>query len=190
VASWRAALRSGPPKPASRGLVFARPPVDDELAEPFERLLRVAREEMSLPGVVVGGDDGLVPETLLDATARDAAGTAETAFARRLAELKDAPSAAAAFRHEGVSFADLAAEADLKAALRRVLPAAVRRAEGLRALLRAASPKALCAAAGDVLALRAAELEAVPAEPFAAAKDGPRVLLALERAVRGAGVVG
>jgi hypothetical protein len=160
------------------------------VGEAFQRLLRVAREEMGLESLVLGGEGEPGPETLLDAPARGAVAEAEAGFARGFAELKDAPSTSAAFRHEGVSFADLAAEADLSALLKRVLPKAVRRAEGVRAVLRARKPKALCAAADDALVLRAARVEGTPVLPFAEARDGPRMLLALERAARGAGMVG
>ena len=156
----------------------------------FERLLIVARDEMSLPVAVLGGEDGIGPETLLDSAARRAVTEAEAGFARAFGELKDAPSTAAAFFHEGVSFADLCAEADLGTLLNHVFPRAVRRAEGVRAALRASHAPALCATAEDALALRAAQVESTPAIPFGAATDGPRALLALEAAARGAGMVG
>ncbi|HEY6546901.1 MAG TPA: hypothetical protein VI589_03310, partial [Vicinamibacteria bacterium] len=104
-----------------------------DLALALERLLIVARDEMSLPIVVLGGEDGIDPESLLDRAARQAVAETEAMFARTLEELKDAPSAAAAFQHEGVAFGDLSAEADLAVLLRQVLPRAVRRAEGVRA---------------------------------------------------------
>ncbi len=188
---WRGAFGADKPKATPGALVFVPPEAGPtEVGEAFQRLLRVAREDMMLEGFVVGGEGEKGAEDFLDAPARAAVSDAEAAFTRALDELKDAPSTAAAFCHEGVSFADLAVEADLAALLKRVLPAAVRRAEGLRAVLRAVKAKALCAAADDALALRAARLEDIPAIPFAEAKDGPRVLLALERAARGAGMVG
>jgi hypothetical protein len=153
-------------------------------------LLTVARDEMSLPVVVLGGEGGIDPETLLDATARRAAEAAEAGFAQAFTELRHAPSAAAAFSHEGISFGDLCTPADLEALLLRVLPRAVRRAEGVRAALRAAQARALCASASDALALRAASVEGTPVIALGADEDGPRVLRALAAAARGAGMVG
>lgn len=177
------------PRASARGVirgVTAR----GELSSPFERLLTVARDEMSLPVAVLGGLDGIDPATLLDPVARRAVEEAEAGFARAFQELKDAPSTAAAFFHEGVSFGDLCAFADLENLLKHVLPRAVRRAEGVRTALRASRAPALCATAEDALALRAARVEGTPTVPFGAAAEGPRVLLALEAAARGAGMVG
>ena len=182
-----------PPRPRveTGTVVFVRPESDaGESGDALERLLRVAREEMELNVSVVGGEDGLAPESALDADARRAIRAAEEAFHEAMDELKDAPSTVAAFRHDEVAFADLAAAHDLQAVLEEVLPRAVRRAYGLRALLRAASPKILCASADDALALHAGRLTGVPVEAFAGANDGPRVLHALVAAVRGAGMVG
>ena len=58
-----------------------------------------------LEGFVVGGEGEKGAEDFLDAPARAAVSDAEAAFTRALDELKDAPSTAAAFCHEGVSFA-------------------------------------------------------------------------------------
>ena len=178
-----------PPVRAPRA-VSPRAEARGAFSSPFERLLIVARDEMSLPVTVLGGEDGIDPASLLDAASRRAAEEAEADFARALEELKDAPSTAAAFFHEGVSFGDRSAAADLEALLKRVLPQAVRRAEGVRAALRASQAKALCATAADALALRAARAEGTPTVPFGADADGPRVLRALEAAARGAGMVG
>jgi hypothetical protein len=189
------ALRSALSPQRSKGgtgtIVFVRP--EDpatETASTLGRLLRVAREEMGLLVTVVGGEDGLEPESLLDDEARRAARAAEEAFSKALGVLQKAPATVAAFRHDDVGFADLAAAPDLEALLAGLLPHAVRRGEGLRALLRSKAPRALCAASDDAMALHAGGLAGVPVVAFADAKDGPRVLHALEAAARGAGMVG
>ena len=186
--SFRSAL-SPPGRKVEPGTVlFVRPEGGD--AEAMERLLRVAREEMELRVTVVGGEDGLVLQSLLDGEARRAIRTADEAFHRTLGALKQAPSTVAAFRHEEVAFADLAAASDLEAVLENLLPRVVRRAEGLRALLRSASPRALCASADDALALHAGRLAGLPVAAFADANDGPRVLRVLHAAAREGGMVG
>ena len=188
------ALRSAlsPPRRLEAGtVVFVRPEAGTAAGgDALERLLRVAREEMELKVTVVGGEDGMAPESLLDDDARRAVRIAEDALKKAQGELKEAPSTVAAFRHDDVAFADLAAAPDLGAVLLGLLPRAVRRAEGLRALLRTATPKALCARADDVLALHAGRLAGLPVEAFDGATDGPRVLHALQAAARGAGMVG
>jgi len=179
------------PKVERGTVVFVRP--EDgagESGEALERLLRVAREEMGLALTVVGGEDGLAPVELLDHEARRAARAACAAFQKTFDALREAPSTVAAFRHDDVGFADLAAGPDLEAVLKGLLPRAVRRGEGLLALLRTASPKALCACADDALALHAGGLAGVKVVAFADAQDGPRVLRALEAVARGAGMVG
>jgi hypothetical protein len=178
------------PRASARGVTARGETARGALSSAFERLLIVARDEMSLPVAVLGGEDDIDPATLLDPVARRAVEEAETGFARAFQELKDAPSTAAAFFHEGVSFGDLCAFADLENLLKHALPRAVRRAEGVRTALRASRASALCATAEDALALRAARVEGTPTVPFGAAADGPRVLLALEAAARGAGMVG
>ena len=185
------ALSPKKPKMEPGALVFVRPEGGaDETGDAFERLLRVAREEMELRVTVVGGEDGLGLVNLLDGEARRAVRAAEDAFQKALDLLREAPSTVAAFRHDDVAFADLAAAPDLEAVMKGLLPRAVRRGEGLRALLRTTSPKALCASAGDAVALHAGRLAGVPVEAFAGAQDGPRVLHALRSAARGAGMVG
>lgn len=188
---WRQAFAGGGPEKLTAEVVFVRPePPAGEMEDAFERLWRVAREEMALAAIALGGEGEPAPEELLDGPARAAAAEAEGAFARSLEALKAAPSTAAAFRHDGVPFADLAAEADLRTLLEEVLPAAVRRAEGVRAVLRRTSAKVLCAVVHDALALRAARLSEIPVVALTDANDGPRALLALERAARGTGMVG
>jgi hypothetical protein len=172
-------------------VVFARPEGDaGENAKALERLLTVAREELALNVAVLGGDDGLPPERLFDDAARKAVAEAEASFDQAFDTLKAAPSVTAAFTYEGVGFADLAASHDLDALFRHHFPAAVRRAEGLRALLRTEGARVLCATADDDLALAAARLETKPAVPFGDVREGPRVLQALEAAARGSGMVG
>ena len=151
-------------------------------------LVQEARGDLRI--TVVGGEDGLAPETLLDGEARRAIRSAEDAFHKTFETLREAPATVAAFRYDDVGFADLAAVPDLDAVLRGLLARAVRRAEGLRALLRRASPCALCADASDVLALHAGRLAGVPVEAFSGAEDVARVRHALEAAAREAGMVG
>ena len=158
---------------------------------PLERLLRVAREEMGLKVTVVGGEDGLAPESLLDDAARRAARDAQEAFAKALGALKDAPSTVAAFRHDGVAFADLAAAADLEALLGG--PAARRRCGGRKACAPCcgrARPGRCAPRADDALALHAGGLAGVPVVALRRRGGRPRVLHALEAAARGAGMVG
>ena len=176
---------------AAGTIVFVRPEGEaGEKLDAFERLLRVAREEMDLKVTDFGGEGGLGPENLVDGEAQRAIHAAEEAFRKARAELTEAPATVAAFRHDDVGFADLAAAPDLEAVLLGLLPRAVRRVEALRALLRTSSPRALCASADDALALHAGRLAGVPVEAFATAADGPRVLHALQAATRGAGMVG
>jgi hypothetical protein len=186
----RAALPAGKPRLMSGSVVFVRPEETSERALAFERLCRVAAEEMAMSVLAVGGGEGPAPESLLDERSRGAVRAAEAALEKRLRELREAPSVAAAFVHDDVSFADLAVASDLDALLLDRLPRAVRRAEGLRSLLRQAAPRALCALHDDTLALAAARLESVPTVPFADVRSGPEVLQALEAASRGAGMVG
>jgi hypothetical protein len=106
------------------------------------------------------------------------------------ARLRSTASAADAFRHEGVGFADLALAADLKALVSRILPAAVRRGEGVRAALRGTGAPVLCALEEDRLALAAARLEGRRTVVLGADLDGARTLRALLAAARGEGMVG
>lgn len=187
----RSALSPSRPR-VEKGTVVVVRPEDGagESGQALERLLRVAREEMGLALTVVGGEDGLSPEDLLDDEGRRATRAACAAFQKAFDTLKVAPSTVAAFRHEHVGFADLSAAPDLEAVLKGLLPRTVRRGEGLLALLRTDSPTALCACADDALALHAGRLAGVPVVAFEGAKDGPRVLHALDAAARGAGMVG
>ena len=179
-----------PPRKLEEGtVVFVRPESGSgDKGEALERLVEEARGELRI--TVVGGEDGLAPETLLDGEARRAIRSEEDAFHETFETLREAPATVAAFRYDDVGFADLAAGPDLDAVLLGLLARAVRRAEGLRALLRRASPCALCAYASDILALHAGRLAGVPVEAFSGAKDGARVRRALEAAAREAGMVG
>ena len=179
-----------PPRKLETGtVVFVRPEAGaGHASEALERLVQDARGK--LPMAVVGGDDGLVPESLLDGEARRAIRSAEDALRKTFDTLKEAPATVAAFRHDDVGFADLAATPDLDAMLLGVVAPAVRRAEGLRALLRRSSPRALCALASDHLCLHAGRLASVPVEAVSGPEDGARAWRALEAAAREAGMVG
>jgi hypothetical protein len=185
VRALRSVFTSGPARVEPGTVVLVRP--EGEAAEAFERLLL---DRQTIKTTVVGGEDGLAPEELLDPPARKAVEAAAAAFERAFEELKAAASTIAAFQHEGVRFADLAAAADLEALLLDLFPAAVRRAEGLRSLLRAGPARVLCAAEHDTLALQAARMEKVPAVAVAGGGGGARTLAALlDRDTRG-GMVG
>jgi glutathione S-transferase len=190
VRGLRAVLPGARPRIASASVLFVRPEEPGERAEALERLRLVAAEEMGLSVEAVGGGFGPAPELMLDDAGRRATREAEAAFDRLSRELRDAPSVAAAFVHDEVSFADLAAGPDLDALLLDRLPRAVRRAEGVRSVLRRTGPRALCALHDDALALAAARAERVPSVPFADPRGGPEVLRALEAASRGEGMVG
>lgn len=186
--AWGSALRS-PRKLEPGTVVFVRPEAGPgDGGEALERLVLDARG--AVPITVVGGEGGLAPETLEDGEARRAIRSAEEEFHKMFEVLKDAPATVAAFRHDDVGFADLAAAQDLDTLVLGRLAPAVRRAEGLCALLRRASPRALCACASDILSLHAGRLAGVPVHALAGAEDGARVRLALETAAREAGMVG
>jgi hypothetical protein len=142
------------------------------------------------PALELGALEGPPPEAFLDPTGRAAVARAEARLAAVEARLRSAASAVDAFRHEGVAFADLALAADLKALVSRILPAAVRRGEGVRAALRATGAPVLCALEEDRLALAAARLEGRRAVVLGADLDGARTLRALLAAARGEGMVG
>jgi hypothetical protein len=188
--SWRSLFGGEKPAALESPIVFVRPEGEpDDAGLALDRLLLVARDDLGQGPAVVGGD-GLDPARGLDSRAKEALGQAAAAFETELARLKAASSTAAAFTWEGVGFADLAAEADLARLLESLLPAAVRRAEGLRALLRGGRALVVCTHAGDTLALAAAQAEGVRTLPLERAEDGPRVLQALRAAARGEGMVG
>jgi hypothetical protein len=170
--------------------VLVRPESQDDPAGVWERVLRLAREDLSVDLTVVGGDDGVAADRHLDAPAQRALDEAEATFQGQLRALKDAPSTSAAFAWDGVGFADRAAEADLRALLLDLLPRTVGRAEGLRSLLRGGGCKVLCAPALDTLSLAAARAEGVATATLERAEDGPRLLQALLAAGRAEGMVG
>jgi len=190
VRALRSALPAGRPKLPSGAVVFVRPEEPSEKAQALERLRRVAAEEMAMRVVAIGGEEGPAPEAFLDEAGRRAVRQAEAALEKLCRDLSPAPSVAAAFVHDDVGFADLAAASDLQAILLDRLPRAVRRAEGLRSVLRQAEPPAMCALHEDALALAAARAQGVLVVPFADPRNGPEVLQALEAATRGAGMVG
>lgn len=184
----RAAFRA-PRKVEAGAVVLVRP--ESAPGESGDATPQLPTEELeALTVTVVGGQDGLAPESALDGAARQAIRNAEAVFHEVLETLKDAPSTMAAFRHDDVSFADLAAAPDLDAILGGVLPRAVRRAEGVRALLRSTSPRALCARADDLLVLHAGRLAGLPVDAFSDAGDALRVLRGLDASSREAGMVG
>jgi hypothetical protein len=177
------------PMPEKGAILYVRPEGEPEGdGEALERSLAAAREGLRV--TVVGGADGLAPESVLDADAREAIRLAEAGFHAAFTALKEAPSTAAAFCHDHVSFADLAATADLDALLRSRLPRAVRRGEGLRALFRSSSPKGLCAHADDPVAVQAGRLAGLPVEVVSGPHDLSRALHALDAAANEGGMVG
>jgi hypothetical protein len=173
------------------GVVFVRPEgTDAARSEAFERLIASAREELSQPCLVVGGNDGPAPEILLDRTGRAAAGEADKVFERALTELVDTPAVADAFRHHRVGFADLAAVSDLGLIFGNALPRSVRRYEACASLVREGKVLAVCALREDSLPLAAARAAGIPAEPLTDPGDGARVLQALRQALGAGGMVG
>lgn len=190
VRALRSALPAAKPKLPGRAVVFVRPEEPSENAQALERLRRVAAEELAMRVVALGGEEGPAPEVFLDEAGRQAVRQVEAALEKLCRELGDTPSVAAAFVHDDVRFADLAAASDLEALLLERLPRAVRRAEGVRSVLRQVAPPAMCALREDTLAHAAARVQGVLAVPFADPRNGPEVLQALEAATRGNGMVG
>lgn len=186
----RSALPAARPRLEKGAVVFVRPEDPSEKGEALERLRRVAAEEMSLRVAAIGGEEGPAAEAFLDDEGRRAVRQGEDALEKLCRESSQAASVAAAFAHDDVGFADLAAASDMEALFLERLPRTVRRAEGVRCVLRQAAAPAMCALHEDALALAAARVQGVLAVPFADPRNGPEVLQALESAARGAGMVG
>jgi hypothetical protein len=172
--SW---LGAAPPSPP-RGSAF----VVWSDAEDSTLTSKAAAALRAVPGAQVadiGGPSGVDPAAFVSGEARDALKRTERELARLLEGIRSAPAAAACFSHEDVVFSDLCMEPDFDALFGARLPAAFRRAEGLRALVRRVVPPLVCAAATDVFALAAARVEKVPAVPLAGPGDVERAVAAL-----------